>query len=188
MHFFDNLMSKYISPGDYFRNNPPKSISGSFNSRLPHEFTFVTGYGESDISQLNSFDNALLEAKIGAYNLLKYSSIIPASATFSTSFLSKLPAGIQTSIILAVFTGSKDQEIESGIALAKLQDYFVVFEHGAQMGSIDISVTLNTMLQEALHKRGEKMNDYLIVSRSEKVQLKYGTVVTAIVFNPLNYL
>jgi len=47
---------------------------------LPNRYEIVTGTGDSQVSALNAFDQALLAAGIGDVNLVRMSSILPPGA------------------------------------------------------------------------------------------------------------
>jgi len=154
--------------------------------KFPSNFWIVKGEGQSDTSELNAFDNALLSCGIAGLNLIQYSSVIP----FSSSFISDpitIPFGSQTGVILAKESGGKGVKISSGIAVGKSSEYYVVFENHKRSSVHEVEEELLIQVKEAVGMRGGSLEEIFIESVESDVTMEYGYNIVAIVFDPRLY-
>ena len=81
---------------------------------LPNKFFVTSGKAVSKVSDLNAFDEALLNAGIGEQNLVSVSSVLPKGA--SQVKRKELPMGAITHCVLAQQRGGEGEMIAAGIA------------------------------------------------------------------------
>lgn len=87
---------------------------------VPDEFFIVSGSAVSEVSDLNAFDMALIDAGIGEQNLVSVSSVIPEGAV-RTAYR-PLAMGAVTHCVLAQMRGCEGETIAAGIAYAFRKD------------------------------------------------------------------
>ena len=87
---------------------------------LPKEFFVTSGKASSKVSDLNAFDRALLNARIGEQNLVSVSSVLPAGIKEVRP--RDLPLGAITYCVLAQMHGGEGELISAGIAYAFRKD------------------------------------------------------------------
>ena len=90
-------------------------------SRIPREYFWVIGWGESDVGiETGSYDAALHMAGIENYNVMLYTSVLPPEAVE----LSRLPAihhgSVLEGIIAIQHTDKPGTPITAGVLLAKV--------------------------------------------------------------------
>lgn len=147
----------------------------------PTKFFPVAGEAEG-FSKLNSFDCALLDAKIGNMNLIKISSIIPPRCK-PVKFI-KIPEGSFIPVAYAAITSDMTGEhISAGVAAAYPDDESkagVIMEYSSIGRKKDIESIVRSMAEEAMKVRGIK--DYTLVSKAIEHQVKHiGTAFAAMV-------
>lgn len=81
---------------------------------LPRKFFVTSGKAVSKVSDLNAFDEALLNAGIGEQNLVSVSSVLPIGVTQVKR--KELPMGAITHCVLAQQRGGEGEMITAGIA------------------------------------------------------------------------
>lgn len=87
---------------------------------VPKKFFVTSGSAVSEISDLNAFDQALLNAEIGEQNLISVTSVIPKGAKQVP--IRDLAMGEITHCVLAQMRGSEGEMISSGISYAYRED------------------------------------------------------------------
>lgn len=87
---------------------------------LPTKFFVTSGKAVSKVSDLNAFDLALLNAKIGELNLVSVSSILPIG--IEQLPITELPMGSITHCVLAEQRGSEGEMVSAGIAYGFRKD------------------------------------------------------------------
>ncbi len=187
-------MKIITSPYQFFNTNKiptPKTLEDKPKNRMlniPTEFWIRSGYGESNISPLSSFDKALIKAEIGHINLVPYSSIIPRFARYIEDNINIFP-GSETGVIIASQTGIKNDIIISGLAVGVCRDYYVVYETHEKNKNISmVHDNLVKAVKEAIKERGGNPKELLVILEQKEVNSNYGTIVSAIIFNPVSYL
>jgi len=81
---------------------------------LPKKFFVTSGKAVSKVSDLNAFDEALLNAGIGEQNLVSVSSVLPIGVIQVKR--KELPMGAITHCVLAQQRGGEGEMIAAGIA------------------------------------------------------------------------
>lgn len=166
---------------DYESRSPSPSV--------PSKFWLVVGNGESDLSSLNAFDAALLNAGIGHLNLIRYSSILPENASISPPPVDILP-GSRTGAILAVAEGAQGDIISSGIAFGKVESitpHYIVFEAHGNFDRIELQRRLQMMIVEALSLRNSEESRVFMKVNGLEVTREFGCSIVAVVFDPTVY-
>ena len=87
---------------------------------LPRKFFVTSGKAVSKISDLNAFDEALLNAGMGEQNLVSVSSVLPIGVMQVR--YRELPMGAITHCVLAQQRGGEGEMIAAGIAYGFRQD------------------------------------------------------------------
>ncbi len=176
------------TPFDLFEGAPEKKIEAKSPS-TPTRFWITKGIGESDTSELNAFDAALVDGGIGHLNLIIYSSIIPGNAV-PLQLPVEVPPGSRTGTILAKEKGRRNELISSGIAIAKIErptEHYIVFESHGNSSAKQLEKVLMHSIQEAGEVRGETVSRAYIQTVERKVSKQYGCAIVAIVFDPTTY-
>ncbi len=148
---------------------------------LPKKATLVSGSAEG-ATRLNALDNALLNAGIGDFNLIKVSSILPKDAVIVD--LPKIEAGTLMPCVLAKkISDIPGQRISASIVVALSEDNIGVITENSET---DISKEESYMrsleaARNMLVERGLKLKETEYVSREHIVE-NIGAVVAALVF------
>ncbi len=95
-------------------------MTKSVANLLPHTFFTTKGSGESDLEiHAGSYHMALYDAGISDFNIMTYSSVIPATAHLvSMDEVDLPPFGSEMKTIMAVSHGQQDEFISAGIVYA----------------------------------------------------------------------
>ena len=152
-----------------------------FSSYIPKYFSLVTGKAEGN-TKLTAFDNALLSANVGDYNIVKVSSIIPPGCVFMSDYkiepgsivycaygfiICNLPGEIISS---AVAVGvSNDYEIESGL----------IMEYSSKCIKTVSEEKVKSMVVEGMTYRKKDIKDILFTSSEHEVK-KIGAVFSGV--------
>ena len=142
---------------------------------------FTSGSGEG-ISHLNSFDNALIDAKIGNTNLIKCSSIVPAYCTLIEPI--QIRQGMFLPVAYAYITSSmKGQRISAAVAVAYPEDEdhaALVMEFSAVGSKEVVEAQVRLMAQAGMEYREKKIKDIRSIA-VEHLVLEYGSAFAAVV-------
>ena len=87
---------------------------------IPTRFFVTSGKAISEVTDLNAFDKALLNAGIGEQNIVTVSSILPAGIKKVNR--RKLDMGRITYCVLATMGGTEGETISAGIVYAFRKD------------------------------------------------------------------
>lgn len=87
---------------------------------IPTKFFVTSGKASSKVSDLNAFDRALLNARIGEQNLVSMSSVLPVGIEEVET--RDLPRGAITHCILAQQRGDEGEMLSAGIAYSFRKD------------------------------------------------------------------
>lgn len=87
---------------------------------IPETFFVTKGSGESDLElHAGSYHMALYDAGISDFNIMTYSSVLPATARLATMDEIDLPPfGSELKSILAVSHGQQDEFVSAGVVYA----------------------------------------------------------------------
>ncbi|MBI2547739.1 pyruvoyl-dependent arginine decarboxylase [Candidatus Woesearchaeota archaeon] len=165
-------------------------------NRIPRDYFVTKGSGESDITvHAGSYHLALKSAGIERYNIMTYSSILPAIATEVPQQGAMIHGSVMETI-MAVAHAKKGQRATAGIIYGWLYDKQtgekyggLVCEHNGTISEQEVQRRLNASLQE-LYTNGfsetYELRDITLKTESFFVRKKYGTALVALCFT--NYL
>jgi arginine decarboxylase len=146
---------------------------------IPNAIWPSAGAAEGD-TELNAFDNALLAARVGNYNLIRVSSVLPEAATV----LDAPPQITPGSLVPAVYSVHVSAEPGStvaaavGIGVAQGSHGMIYESHGTSLR--DVEAAVRQMIDEGFARRGLKLSDVIVRSIEHKVE-RIGCAVAAVV-------
>lgn len=168
-------------------------------NRIPRRFFWTSGIGESDITvHAGSYHLALKEAGIERYNIMVYSSIMPAIAIESEKPKSEEAVhGSVMETIMAVASGKKGRRLTAGIIYGWLYHKITGKKYGGLVCECnghdkeeDARIRLRKSLNE-LYTNGFSeeydLKDIRIESRSFVPKKKFGTAMVVIGFKDYLY-
>ncbi|MGI0148409.1 MAG: pyruvoyl-dependent arginine decarboxylase [Thermoplasmata archaeon] len=151
--------------------------------QMPKKFFVTSGKAASRVSDLNAFDEALLNAGIGEQNLVYVSSILPVGIKQTRK--TNLPMGMITHCVNAQQRGGEGEMISAGIAYGFRDDGlggYVAEGHMHGSGRA-LREVLEWKMAEMAKLRGIKFRslDYKIEELSIPMD-HYGACLAALVF------
>ncbi len=180
---------------------------------LPTRFWTTSGVGESDFSELDAIDQALIKSGIGYQNFIPVSSVPPAEEIFpridskiglTHVFIDNrwelLPISSTIHTVRAINTGVKGDLLVSAIALAKVNlvsrekpiDFVLAYENIGN--ELDVTTENATKGVEKLVNERHLIVDaswgesgYKTVISSLEVKLEFGCSAVFVVFDPFTY-
>lgn len=123
----------------------------------PKHYTIVSGKGFSNY-RLVAFDNALLNAGIGDYNLVKVSSILPAGCRYEKNI--DIEKGSVVYAAYSTVTVRGKQKITTAVAAAtplNVDESGVIFETSSDSGEAENDVC--NMCMEAMENRNKNIKE-----------------------------
>ncbi len=143
-------------------------------------FCLVRGTAEGG-TELNAFDNALLDAGIGDINLIKVSSIIPPGCRREES-LPSFPKGAFVPVVYVAHTGTTPgNTVAAALAVGIGQGGFgVVMEARAGMGK-EAEALARDMVKEAFRVRDIELRELWVLSAEHRVE-QVGCALVACVY------
>jgi arginine decarboxylase len=95
-------------------------MSNFFGNLIPHTFFVTKGSGDSELEMhAGSYHMALFDAGISDFNIMSYSSVIPATAHLtSIDEIDLPPFGSELKTIMAVAHGQQDEFVSAGVVYA----------------------------------------------------------------------
>lgn len=168
-------------------------------NRIPFEFFETSGCGESSLCiHAGSFHAALSRAGIADYNILRYSSVIPATAkkiSYEEYENLKIPFGSEMYCIMSQCNSSENELCTAGIIYADLLDNVTDEKFGSLVCEIDgpyEEEIIKQRLERAINKlRNDTYSDYYLgdfnyLISSFSPQERYGTALAALCFVSYN--
>jgi arginine decarboxylase len=152
---------------------------------IPQKFFVTSGRAISEVTDLNAFDRALINAGIGEQNIVDVSSVLPVGIKQVNR--QKLPMGAITHCVLAQMRGGEGETIAAGIAYGFRDDGhggYVAEGHGYMNGRA-MKKILEWKMEEMVKLRG--VNLVSIRYKIEELSIpmdNYGACVAALVFIP----
>lgn len=150
---------------------------------LPRRFFVSSGKAVSEVSDLNAFDDALLEAGIGDTNIISVSSILPANIKQVEPC--ELPLGAIIHSVLAQQRGGEGEMITAGIGFAFRRDrcggYIVEGHmHGTKRALKEV---LEWKLNGMAKRRGVGLGQYHYKIEELSIPMdNYGACIAALIF------
>ena len=144
------------------------------------KISITTGKAEGP-TKLNAFDNALLDAGIGDINLIKVSSIIPASAELVN--LPEFPAGEMVNTVLSYTSSDCEGDLISAVIALAVGDVLgcVVEYSGINQDSSKIKEKAVYMAKYMMQIRNMEIRK-IIVEQQDHIVRKQGAAVAALVY------
>ena len=168
---------KLIAENDYSYLKEPVTFMD-----YPKKYLITSGCGKSQY-ELVAFDEALRNAEIGDYNLVKISSILPAGCQQATSDeLPRRGSGLLTAFG-TLSTNEKGVRIASAVSVAIPEDpdeVGVIMEYSGYCGAEQAENQVCLMAKEAMDNRGRAIKEILSSSAEATVDGAYASVVSAI--------
>lgn len=170
-------------------------------NRIPKTFFVTQGSGDSDNQvHAGSYHIALHEAGISDYNIMTYSSVLPACAEKVDRKEAKYPAfGSELMTIMSCAHGEKGDLISAGVVYAWMTEKRTGKRVGGLVCEVSGKMTHDALMIELrrsileLHERTYSqyhLGTLNSITRSHRVQKKYGTALVALCFtsfvHPLN--
>jgi arginine decarboxylase len=152
---------------------------------VPTRFFVTSGKGINQVSELNAFDLALLQAGIGEQNLVSVSSVLPIGIRQVDR--TRIARGAITHAVLARHGGGEGEVISAGIAYgfrADGQGGYVAegHLHGTQKS---LKEFLKWRMEEIAHFRGVELRRIRYVAEELSIPMDhYGVCIAACVFLP----
>jgi arginine decarboxylase len=132
-------------------------------------------------TQLNAFDNALIAARIGHWNLVKVTSVAPRSATLVEGPL-EIDAGAVVPAVLTSAESSTPGEVVTaciGIGLSP-GNHGMIMEHSGPGGPAAMEAIVRRMLHESFTRRELELETVIVRSESHTVE-RVGASVAAVI-------
>lgn len=118
-------------------------------------YSLVTGISKNNEYEIISFDNALLDAKVGDYNIVKVSSILPPECSYSP-LIKQQRKGAVLHMTYASLTAKGSGFASSAVAVGIPQDsknIGVIMEYSCLERKQYCLETVNVLVKEAMEKR-----------------------------------
>ncbi|NPV93391.1 MAG: arginine decarboxylase, pyruvoyl-dependent [Firmicutes bacterium] len=125
---------------------------------------FVTAGSAEGTSELNAFDNALLQASIGNVNLIKVSSILPPGTEYDPEL--RIPFGSLVPVAYAsIISEHPGDTISAAVAVGVSEDTFgVIMEFSDHCARGEAEAKVTSMVREAFANRGMELIDIKMAS------------------------
>lgn len=144
-------------------------------------YTLVAGVGNGS-TELNAFDNALYNAGVGNYNLIKVSSILPPVSR------EEMSVNVAPGRILPIAYGSKVErekgtKIVAAVAVGipkNPEEIGVIMEYSGVGEEKQAKLIVEDMVREAMNNRNIQIMDIKCVSSSCVVDLDFCCVFAGI--------
>jgi arginine decarboxylase len=147
---------------------------------ITKKIAIVSGFGESNSSKLNAFDNALINAKIHDCNLIKVSSILSKNTKIMKKF--SIEKGAFVPCVLSTIYSKENEEKVAGIGLAfNNQKYGFVMEAQGN-NEKKVKKELEKKVQEMAENRDQKIIKKRVITKKSRTTKKYGCALTAIIY------
>jgi arginine decarboxylase len=155
---------------------------------VPENFFIVRGSGISQISTVNAFDTALIDAGLDNVNIIPVSSIISPNARQIAS--KRFDTGSMVYTVLSKNKGTTGDKISTGLiwgwAENKVQRTGLVVT--AQQNFIDnkiLEIVLKQKINEMAFKRNMVMKSFNVEIESLEITANhYGCVIVVFVYSP----
>ncbi|RKY49444.1 MAG: arginine decarboxylase, pyruvoyl-dependent [Candidatus Neomarinimicrobiota bacterium] len=139
--------------------------------KMPTKYFLVSGTAEG-ITELNSFDNALINAGVGDTNLVRLSSILPPRCREIDPI--KLPEGSLVPIAYSKITSSRPGEvISAAVAIGIPEDENLaglIMEYAAREPLEVVERKVKEMVREGFSFRGKKLKEIKSIGATIKVK------------------
>lgn len=144
------------------------------------KIAIVSGKSEGP-TELNAFDNALYEAKIGDVNLIKVSSMLESNTQVKE--LPKLKAGAMVNCVLSTVTSDKKgDKITACVAVAIGEELGCVTETtGINQNPKEIKDETIAMVKYMMEKRNVPIKELIVEEANHEVE-NIGSVIASVIY------
>jgi len=147
---------------------------------ITKKIAIVSGFGESDKSEINAFDNALISAKIHDCNLIKVSSILAKETEIVKEF--EIEKGSFVPCVLSSSKTKKGENTSSGVGIAfNNEGYGYVMEAQGETKQ-EVKEKLEKRIQEMAENRNQQTTKTQLEIKESKTNKKYGCTLTAVIY------
>ncbi|MCS7002155.1 MAG: arginine decarboxylase, pyruvoyl-dependent [Dehalococcoidia bacterium] len=147
---------------------------------VPSYFWMTAGVAEGG-TPLNAFDNALLAAGIGNFNLIRVSSVLPAKVKQAHCRPTQFPEGSLMPTAYQVAESATPGEIIAAcVGIGRTpDDYGLIFELAGAMTADEAEQIVRQQIQEAFARRGIELAEMCVRSCQHEV-VANGCAVAAV--------
>lgn len=141
---------------------------------IASNFTLVSGISVNNEYEILSFDNALINAKVSDYNILKVSSILPPECCYLPEI--KNCRGSVLHMAYAFYTKKGKGIISSAVAVgipADSHNIGVIMEYSDFEEKKHCIKTAETLVQEAMKNRGISIKEIISIGCEAKLSNKF---------------
>ena len=150
---------------------------------IPHTFFVTKGSGESDLElHAGSYHMALHDAGISDFNIMVYSSVLPATAHIASMDEIDLPPfGSELKTILAVSHGQQDEFVSAGVVYAWM---YADENFDKKVGGLVCEVSGRYRIEELEARLIRVINDLHqnFVTEGITIEKRYGTALAGLCF------
>ncbi|MPZ13725.1 MAG: arginine decarboxylase, pyruvoyl-dependent [Chloroflexi bacterium] len=153
---------------------------GAVRRAAPNLLWPTLGHAEGD-TRLNAFDNALIEAGVGHWNLVKVTSVVPAGASLVEAPL-EIEAGAVVPAVLTSVASNRPGELITacvGVGLGA-GCHGMVMEHSGPGTPEEMEPLVRRMLHESFARRRLELRTMIVHSVSHSVE-RVGASIAAVV-------
>ena len=146
----------------------------------PDVYWVTDGHAEGD-TNLNAFDNALIAAGVGQWNLVKLTSVAPKRAERLDKPLEIEPGSIVPAVLSSVVSSRAGELITAciGIGLSS-KSHGMIMEHSGAGSPEAMESEVRRMVHESFMRRGLELETVIVRSVSHTVE-HIGSCVAAVV-------
>lgn len=149
---------------------------------LPQAVSVVAGAAEGS-TDLNAFDNALLNAGIANLNFIRVTSIFPVGARL-VPMRPYQPGMLMPAVYARISRHTPGERIAAAVAIGiSDQRYGVIMEHSHTGTGENAEQIVRSMVDEALASRGLRSVETVVAVKQHVVQ-RTGCVVAAVLLWP----
>ncbi|MFP4006091.1 MAG: pyruvoyl-dependent arginine decarboxylase [Candidatus Hadarchaeia archaeon] len=149
-------------------------------NKIPKEASLTSGAAEGE-SELEAFDNALIEAGIGNVNLVKVSSILPEKCSVVNNIKPE-PGEIVYTALTKATSSEPEIRLSASVSIAEsFKGIGVISEFKGSESKEKTEEESRRIAERMLKKRGLKNKRIYTESASHTVK-KHGSVVAAVIF------
>jgi arginine decarboxylase len=165
--------------GEGWRNGGMRR-GGAVNPWATPNALWVTAGAAEGSTELNAFDNALLEAGIGDVNLVRVSSIVPPGAELLETPPELRPGSLVPAVYSEVHGATAGETICAALGIGVGKDsHGMIFEHSATSREVAEPV-VTAMVKEAFARRGLPLERLVVCVAEHRVE-RVGCAVAAVV-------
>ena len=146
----------------------------------PNLLWTTVGHAEGE-TRLNAFDNALIAAGIGDWNLVKVTSVAPPGARFIERRPEAESGSVVPVVLASVESAHPGERVTASVAVGEGNgSHGMIMEASGASDEEEIEATVRRMLNESFMRRGLELETVTVRSVSHTVE-KVGASVAAVI-------